>query len=82
MSEDMKIVVACFIPNKGADFCGIFSNWEDAEKVAFDNTDRGDVICVKFEQTINNEISAERGVYTHNAEMKIFEYEEQKRYLS
>lgn len=82
MGEDIKIAVVCFIPNRGADFCGVFSNWEDAEKIAFNNTDRGEVICIKFEHTISDEIPAERGVYAHNAEMKIFEYEEPKRYLS
>ena len=78
---DIKITVICFIKDKGVDFCGIYSNDDDAERIALDNVSRGDVICVRYEQTVTESIPIERGVYATNPLVTIHEYTP-KRFLN
>lgn len=76
-----KIVVVA-ITNGGLEFEGIYSNVNDAETIAAANADKGDVILMSFEQTINDEINEERGVFNSNPLMRIFEEKQSGKYLS
>ena len=70
-NPDRKIAVIIVSDVGALDFQGIYTKESDAETVALANAHKGDVVIISFQQTITDEITAERGIFNEKPLMRV-----------